>query len=70
MISDSDSGDYYAVQRVVTAGMFKDGKFNSDYIETKNLIAFDTDGFVKNPDFDVTEPISDSNYPVLNQSTS
>lgn len=70
MTADSDSGDYYAVQRVVTAGMFKDGKFNSDYIETKNLIAFDANGFIKNPDFDVTEPISDSNYPVLNQSTS
>ena len=70
MTLDSDTGDYYAVQRVVTAGMFKDGKFNSDYIETKNIIAFDTNGFVKNPDFDITEPISDINYPVLNQSTS
>lgn len=33
----------YFVPRVVTAGMFKDGKFNADFIEAKSLVAVDID---------------------------
>lgn len=36
------SNPIYFVPRVVLAGMFKDGKFNADYIEAKDLVAVDT----------------------------
>lgn len=68
----SHPGEVFILPRVVIAGMFKNGKFNSDFIETKNLLAFDETighGFIRNPNFDITQPVSDSNYPVLNGTT-
>jgi hypothetical protein len=38
-----DNTTIYFVPRVVTAGMFKDGKFNADFIEAKSLVAVDVD---------------------------
>ena len=68
----------FYVPRVEQAGLFKDGKFNSKYIEAENLVAVDTESFVlnndgdetilyeKNPRFDPKLPIDkDDNYPVL-----
>lgn len=66
----------YYIPRVVTAGMFKDGKFNADYIEAKNLVAVDLNTvetvndterlkYKKNPKFKPYEPINQANWPVL-----
>lgn len=68
----SHSGEVFILPRIVIAGMFKNGRFNSDFIDTKNLLAFDETigrGFIRNPNFDITRPVSDSNYPVLNGTT-
>lgn len=68
----SHSGkEVFILPRVVIAGMFKNGKFNSDFIETENLIAFQkSSDYRKNPNFDITAPITDEgsnpNFPVLN----
>lgn len=52
----------YYVLRVKTAGMFKNGKFNSDFIETENIVAVEQ-GY-KDSNFDPSSPIDEStNYP-------
>ena len=54
----------YYVLRVKTAGMFKNGKFNSDFIETENIVAVEQ-GY-KNSNFDPSLPIDEStNYPTI-----
>jgi len=53
--------DYvYYVPRVTFAGMFKDGKFNADYIDAKNIIAVDISTLTEEPELDESgNPITD-----------
>lgn len=73
----STANAIYYVPRVEQAGLFKNGKFNSKYIEAENLIAVDVSSsevgegnerhylYEKNQQFDPTKEISkDDNYPV------
>ena len=65
--------NYYVIKDVVISGMFEDGKFNTNLIEVKNLLAIDLasrDGqdqliYKKNPNFNIDQEISNTNYPVL-----
>ena len=70
-----DNNEYYVIKDVVISGMFVDGKFNANLIEVKNILAVDLSSeengvkiYKKNPNFDITQPISDNNYPVLKNS--
>lgn len=70
-----DSNEYYVIKDVVISGMFVDGKFNANLIEVKNILAMDLSSeengvkiYKKNPNFDITQEITNSNYPVLKTS--
>lgn len=70
-ISNTINGNIYLMPRVKVAGMFKNGKFNADLIETKNILAYDEQTqangiskYRKNPEFSFNDPVSDQNYPV------
>lgn len=73
-ISNTINGNIYLMPRVKVAGMFKNGKFNADLIETKNILAYDEQTqangiskYRKNPEFSFNDPVSDQNYPVQSQ---
>lgn len=67
LIDYADASTVYFVPRLEQSGLFKDGKFNSKYIEAENLVAVDIDDdtYTKNRRFDPTHEITDTNYPVL-----